>query len=276
VTDSVGPPCLRALLLALLCASLSLSGCSSGDDTGDPDAAPPTTPGSSLLVAPRQTEFETDLGLVTLACEGRGPVPIILLAGAGDGVERWDDLVDAMGQQALACRFDAQAADEVEGTVTPALRSDSLAQALEASGLPSPYLLVGHSLGGLTVRRFGADHGAALGAAILLDPTPAAALLSLHDDLTAAGWDAEATQADLEAEVDWPTVPLTVLSHDPALQDLGDPVIEELWTAGQQQYGALTSDATIEVVAGSGHYIDRDDPGRVLRALDRYSQELSP
>ena len=50
--------------------------------------------------------------------------------------------------------------------------------------------------------------------------------------------------------------------------------IEELWSEGQQQYGELTADATVEVVTGAGHHIDQDDPGRVLRAFDVLVQQL--
>jgi pimeloyl-ACP methyl ester carboxylesterase len=204
-------------------------------------------------------------------------VPIVLIAGTDDPIARWDDLVDDMGQQFLVCRFDADglAAGEAAGTVTPGARADALATALDASQLQGPFLLVGHSLGGLTVRQFGTDHGDLLGGAILLDPTTPTALLSLHDDLAALGWDAEATQAEADAAVTWPAVPLTVLSHDPALLTLGSAAIEELWTEGQQQYGELTPDATVEAVSGSGHYIDRDATGRVLRAFDVLVQQLS-
>ena len=113
-----------------------------------------------------------------------------------------------------------------------------------------------------------------LGAAIMLDATTQTALSSLHDDLTAMGWDAEATQDEIDAPVTWPDVPLQVLTHDPALLTLGTADIEDLWSEGQQQYGELTPDAIVEVVGGSGHYIDRDDPGRVLRAFDVLVQEL--
>lgn len=254
-----------------------IAGCSEGTDGDEAASEPTTSTAPAQQIAPEFSEFATRIGTVGLPCEGRGAVPIVLIAGTDDPIERWEGLVDDMGQQFLVCRFDADEAAEREaaGTITQSARADALAEALDESGLQGPFLLVGHSLGGLTVRQFGADHSELLGAAILLDPTTPTALLSLHDELTAAGWDAASTQAEADAAVTWPEVPLTVLSHDPALLTLGSEGIEELWTEGQQQYGELTTDAIVEVVPGSGHYIDRDATGRVLRAFDVLVQQLS-
>jgi len=272
---------IKVLVGLIACGALA-TGCSRGSGEADATGAstePPsvTSTTSAQQIAPPNPDYGTGIGTVSLPCQGRGPVPIVLIAGTDDPIERWDDLIDDMGQQFLVCRFDADAAaaGEAAGTITPAARSDALATALDASGLRGPFLLLGHSLGGLTVRQFGADHGDLLGAAILLDATTPTALLSLHDQLTATGWDAEATQAQADAAVVWPDVPLTVLAHDPALLTLGSAAIEDLWTQGQEQYGELTPDATVEVVTGSGHYIDRDAPVRVLRSFDVLVQDLA-
>lgn len=271
----------RWIAATLAACGLLAAGCSGGSEdaaTSISTLTPtsPTTIGSADQIAPEFTEYGTGIGEVRLPCQGQGAVPIVLIAGTDDPIERWDELVDDMGQQFLVCRFDADAAAEGDaaGTITPAARADALATALEASELQGPFLLVGHSLGGLTVRQFGADHGDLLGGAILLDATTPTALLSLRDELTAIGWDPDATQAEVDAAVTWPDVPLTVLAHDPALLTLGSVAIEELWSEGQQQYGELTADATVEVVTGAGHHIDQDDPGRVLRAFDVLVQQL--
>jgi pimeloyl-ACP methyl ester carboxylesterase len=196
---------------------------------------------------------------------------VLLIAGTDDPIQRWDGLVDELGQEVLACRFDADDASSsgpLAGAVTPAVRADALIAALRSARLPGPYVLVGHSLGGLTVRQFGARHGGQLGGALLLDPTTPVALASLHRQLTTSGWDASAAQAEAEASVEWPDVPLVVLSHDPTEVPFGDPVVENLWTQGQRDYGGLTDGATVEAVRGAGHYVDRDAPKQVVRVID--------
>jgi pimeloyl-ACP methyl ester carboxylesterase len=50
--------------------------------------------------------------------------------------------------------------------------ADELHQLLEGAGVPAPYLLVGHSLGGLVVRLYAARHPEAVAGVVLVDPTP--------------------------------------------------------------------------------------------------------
>ena len=212
--------------------------------------------------------FDTTSGPVTLACEGSGTVPVVLIAGTDDPVARWDSLVGALGPEVLTCRHVPSRAASLPAT--PTVRSDALAEALRASALPGPYLLVAHSLGAATVRRFGDRHPDLLGGALLLDGTTPLALLSLDDVLIADGWDPVATRADVEAPATWPPVPLSVLAHDPAGEPLGlGPAVEALWTEGQQTYVALTGDASFEQVPGTGHAIDLDAPGRVVAEIAR-------
>lgn len=255
---------------AMVAAMLMVGGCSSSEPS--PSPSPFTTrPEERRVVAPKVTSFPTAMGTVHLECQGTGAVPVVLVAGTDDPIERWDGLVDDLGQEVLACRFDADEAamsGPLTGQVTPGVRADSLAGALHGSGLPGPVVLVGHSLGGLTVRQFGAAHGEMLAGALLLDPTTSVALASLHALLSRQGWNAGAAQAETDAPASWPDVPLTVLSHDPTEVPFGDPIVEALWTKGQRVYGQLAAGAEVEVVPGAGHYVDRDAPERVIRAID--------
>jgi pimeloyl-ACP methyl ester carboxylesterase len=50
--------------------------------------------------------------------------------------------------------------------------ADELHQLLDAAGVPAPYLLVGHSLGGMVVRLYAARHPDAVAGMVLVDPTP--------------------------------------------------------------------------------------------------------
>lgn len=267
----VRPKHLGTTLLALLLPIAA--GCSS--DTSSTSGGPSTTIRStsadhsptSRVVAPKRSSFATSIGTVRLPCEGSGRIPVILVAGTDDPVERWNDLVERAGQGVLLCRFAPPIPSQAP--ITPTALADALADTLDASGLPGPYVLVGHSLGGLTVRQFGAEHGDLLGGALLLDATTPVALQSLHTFLE-PDWDVPATQADADAAVTWPDVPLIVFSHDPSSGALGlGPTVEMLWIAGQEAYAELSRLGTFEQVEGSGHYIDHDAPNAVIQAIDR-------
>ena len=200
-----------------------------------------------------------------LLCAGSGDTPVILLAGGNDPPSVWNELVAGLGDSTLTCRFDPTVAPS---GMTPSKRADALSAALTASGMPGPYVLVGHSLGGLTVRQFGAAHPEQLAGAVLLDATTPNAMQSVHAELEAAGWDAATTQSDADEPVAWPPVPLRVLAHDPSLLTLGSEEAEALWTEGQQAYASLSPLGQYEAVAGSGHFVYVDVADDVVAAID--------
>lgn len=261
---------MRGRRLGSVVAAVALTamvGCSS-DDGGSHAAPPSSTTTRAALVAPPPATVATDVGPVDLACEGRGAVPVVLVPGGSDRAERWDDLVTALGGDVLTCRFDA-GGRSTDGAFSPKALADALDRALDDVGLRGPVVLVGHSLGGLTVRQLGADHPDRVAGALLLDPTTPLALLSVADEMAADGWDVAATQQAAAAAVTWPDVSLVVLSHDPAGLTLGDETVEQLWTDGQREYAALTPRGTAHAVAGSGHYVDRDAPEEVVATIRR-------
>lgn len=266
-------------LVSVLLLGAGVAACTDeATDANRQDAAQNTAPApvtARRLAAPATDTFDIADGTATLACQGSGPVPVVLVAGTDDPIDRWDALVDDLGQEVLACRFAPPSGPDL-APATPARRADALSEVLDASELPGPYVLVAHSLGGLTVRRFGDRHADQLGAALFLDATTPAAVLSLHAELSTNGWDPDATQADADAPVSWPDVPVTVFAHDPAGEPLGlGPDVEELWTEGQQAYVTLTDDARFEQVEGTGHHIDLDATRYVTKEIDRLIERTS-
>lgn len=278
--------CGFGLTALIAVGALAVSGCSSDPnetkaaasttlaDASPVNEAPQSGAAKPRLVAPDRSTFNTQIGTVGLPCQGSGKVPVILVAGTDDPITRWDKLVEDTGQEVLMCRFDPSSA--TRGRATPTARADALSSALTQSGLPAPYVLVGHSLGGLTIRRFGVAHPNQLGAALLLDPTTPIALRSLHQLLEADGWDSAATQSDADETVTWGDIPLLVLAHDPATGALGGSAgVEAAWTDGQRQYAALSSSGRFEQVEGAGHYIDHDAMNQVIHAIDALSLDAT-
>ena len=244
------------------------AGCASGDGA-QAKAPTPSAPASSIP-GPGAPGFDTPDGTVELACEGRGDTPVVLLAGGIDPVSTWDGLVGKLGEDTLVCRaaFTTTSGAPGPAPITGTRRADALAAALTSSDLAPPYVLVGHSLGGLTVREFGARHGELLGGALLIDPTTPLVLRAIRDDLSGWGWDVDAIEASADADVTWPPVPLVVLSHDPATKTVGPKAVEDLWTEGQRAYAELSPLGRQESIAGAGHYVYLDAPDRVVEAIE--------
>ena len=259
------------LIVFVALLAFGTTGC--GNDHADPsrtdvERSSPTE--FSATVAAPVDDPSRPSPSTALSCSGEGAIPVLFLAGARDPVAVWDRLVDQLGDDVRACRFDPTgigASPEPDQPVTPTRRAEALDAALTSAEIDVPVVLVAHSLGGRTARRFGTSHPDRLAGAVLLDPTTRLALLSLREDLVGDGWDPDATIADAEAPSVWPDVPLIVLSHDPALMALGSEAVEALWTEGQEEYLALSPSSRREVVVGSGHYIYRDALGAVAEAI---------
>lgn len=95
-------------------------------------------------------------------CRGSGDIPVVIDAGAG----AWSiffthvqhSLID---RGARVCTYDRAGlgwSEPAPGPRTSSQMADDLHRLLQAAGEPSPYVLVGHSLGGLNVRLFAARH----------------------------------------------------------------------------------------------------------------------
>jgi pimeloyl-ACP methyl ester carboxylesterase len=115
---------------------------------------------------------------------------IILEAGAGATSAGWGWVQKCLAQHAMVVSYDraglgASACMPTDvGAEATATRLEAL---LAASGIPGPYILVGHSLGGLFAQYYGAHHAKNVAALVLVDPTPSDRSLypPRHDRLAA-------------------------------------------------------------------------------------------
>jgi pimeloyl-ACP methyl ester carboxylesterase len=83
-----------------------------------------------------------------LSCTGVGSPLVILEAGAGRGADDWAKVQPTVGKLTQVCSYDRHPGHCCDQLI------DDLRSALRETSFPPPYVLVGHSLGGLYVRRF--------------------------------------------------------------------------------------------------------------------------
>ena len=248
-----------------LCLALAAVGCGGSSDGGTGGASGAGGSGPTELVAPLQTTFDTTGGSVHVECEGSTTdVPIVFLAGGADPASTWDELIAELGDDVLTCAFTrpgvipSYVASEL---YTPQLFADALAEVLPQLGIGDRFIMVGHSLGGMTLRVFGSTHANRLTGALFLDPTIPSSDPVLVDELMDFQIDAAAAEAQTRAVSGWSEdVPLTVLSHDPELaleSGLWTEAQQNEWAREQEAYGELTPSGTQYPVPGSEHYIYR-------------------
>ncbi len=254
-----------------------------------------------------------------LECQGEGSPTVVLEAGYRSPATVWsDDLVQpemprTMVFQDVAaftrvCIYERPGAGSVIEDVLHPSRSDPVPQPrtaksvvadlhalLRAAGVPGPYVLVGHSLGGMFVRLYAATYPSEVAGLVLVD----AWYEGLQDQLTPAQW---AAYVRLNSEVplelagyrDYETLdfaaasavmrgaaaarplapmPLAVLSKGQSFgipaEGLGfDPdALDRAWARAQEQLATLIPGAHYMVATESAHYVQLQQPELVIDAI---------
>src|SRR5262245_43331877 len=105
-------------------------------------------------------------------------VPVVVLeAGAGQGVEAWGKVQPAIAEFARVCAYDRPglrrhwANDEPPPAATPDAVVATLDDALTSAGERSPYVLVGHSYGGMIVLLYATRYPERVKGVVLIDST---------------------------------------------------------------------------------------------------------
>ncbi len=236
-----------------------------------------------------------------LECAGQGSPTVILEAGAGRAHDTWDAVWSALTTLTRVCRYDRAGIGQSERGPRPRTVQDvvtDLHALLRAAPVSGPYLLVGHSLGGLIVRLYAGLHPEEVVGLVLLD--------SSHPDqldrertvfLTRRSGESESVQAfraeslnpnparhiegiDLQASVAQvrvapiPTgLPIVVVSRgkpsdwpDDFPADLVAD-LEHVWRGLQSDLLQLSRDAKHLIATQSSHFIQFDEPQLVVEAI---------
>jgi pimeloyl-ACP methyl ester carboxylesterase len=270
-----------------------------------------------------------------LECRGEGSPTVILEAGAGARADVWSqDLKQPEGMRTMVlpgvAAFTRVCAYDRPGTLTegnPALdpdaplfyssRSDPVPQPrttqdrvndlhalLGAAAIPGPYVLVGHSAGGLVERLYASEYPDEVVGMVLLDSTHEDVWLRFREALAPDEWaefeaitvtnqdlidaypDAErwytapladdATTGQVrQARKDAPLrpMPLFVLAHgipfDAPFPGWPNEKMEAIMSALQQDLATLVPNARFEVATESGHNIHQDQPQLVIDAIQQ-------
>jgi pimeloyl-ACP methyl ester carboxylesterase len=104
--------------------------------------------------------------------EGSGHPSVVLESGIAATSVSWDLVQPAVAQFARVCSYDRAGLGWSDAGPVRSLRQmvSELRQALPAAGMRPPYVLVGHSFGGLVVRAYTAWHPEEVCGLVLLDP----------------------------------------------------------------------------------------------------------
>jgi pimeloyl-ACP methyl ester carboxylesterase len=112
---------------------------------------------------------------VGFTCMGEGSPTVILIAGLGDfaGIS-WGNVQPEMAKTTRVCAWDRPGwglSDGADGDLTVATTTDTLEAALATGKIPGPYVVVGHSLGGLESLLLADRHPEQVVAMVMVDPS---------------------------------------------------------------------------------------------------------
>ena len=173
----------------------------------------------AVVAAAAQPVTLPDGRRINLDCTGAGSPTVLLEAGWGAWSVAWDRVQPLIARTNRVCSYDrAGLGDSSPGPLPRDGRAvvADLWATIAAARLKPPFVLVGHSAGGLTMRLFADAHPAAVAAMVLVDPS----VEGQFDGQQAA---VAARVAKLEACADAAAAG-TLPSPDPALAQCSPPL----------------------------------------------------
>jgi pimeloyl-ACP methyl ester carboxylesterase len=195
-------------------------------------------------------------------CSGVGSPTVVLDAGSPDTHATWRSVQPQIARQTRVCAYDraglGRSAPPPRGHRTPRTQVRELRLMLSAAKIPGPYVIVGHSWGGLLARLFAHVYPAQTAGVVLVDATtfpyltPARARRLRHKT-NREGIDIAAAVAQSDAIKSLGHRPLVVLGSN-------KPPLAAKLLAAQDAEAALSTDSVNAIARLSTHYIQRPAP----------------
>jgi pimeloyl-ACP methyl ester carboxylesterase len=307
-------------LMVLTVLVVLLPGIGTSPALASQDAA---TPSPALLTTPVPASGDVagliDIGggrKMFLECRGEGGPTVILVSGYRNDADIWDSVAidPATGQTAVlpgVAEFTRVCAFDRPGTVLDGehfSRSDPLPMPrtaqdvvtdlhvlLQAAGVPGPYVLAGHSFGGLFSRLYASTYPDEVAGLIMVDALPETIpdhlspedwqdyrnaiqlvpdVLEQYSDLETLNVDVSFGQMrDAAAATPYQGKPLVVITRtEPfgipeASLGFAPDTLEKAWLAAQGDLIALTPDSHHVVADHSAHYVQITQPDVVIAAI---------
>lgn len=243
---------------------------------------------------PQANKLQTRCGTLEYVLSGEGPA-LVLFNGAGMTLGGWRALypaIERLGTVVAWNRFGIEGSDAPDRIQSGALVIASVRELLHYAGLEPPWILAGHSLGGLYANLFARLHPDEVAGVLMLEAThprdpevlrmdEAHVLRSLrkvlqlpegvfrenlHSEIEAVGHVVE----ELDAAGAFPDVPVSVVTGGmPPPKWIMPPAALEARLAHQRELARLSGQGEHVVARKSGHFPQLTEPGLVLDALAR-------
>jgi pimeloyl-ACP methyl ester carboxylesterase len=214
---------------------------------------------------------------------GKNEPVVIFDSGSGDYSTVWNAVAPEVAKFARVVTYDRAGlgkSDPKPGNdrISSEDSVESLNTLLKKENIKPPYILVGHSRGGLNMQLFAEKYPHEVAGIVLVDPV--SRNQSLHDPNPpkSSNYYREAISFDESREQvkkagKFPAVPMIVLT---ATKQHGDAKLEILWRHWQQEITKLTPEGKQIFAWNTGHYIQKQQPELVIDAIYTMTQSVFP
>jgi pimeloyl-ACP methyl ester carboxylesterase len=233
--------------------------------------------------------------LIEYVVAGAGPAQVVLVNGSGGPIEGWHKVFEPLTRFATVFAYNRPGIGGSTGPgklQTASHMVASLKRILETAGMRGPYVLVGHSLGGLIVNLFARVHASAAAAVVLVEASAPKDVLVLRKRETtlqrflgrvarkiapphpyAETEQVEASVSELQAAPPFPHVPLIVIAGaKPALSCVTAREAVALRAEHQKELAKLSPLGKYVVARRSGHFPQLTEPEVVVAAVEEASR----
>ncbi len=260
--------------------------------------------------APRDELVDVGTHRLYIHCVGAGRPTVVIDTGVGETYTSWESIIESLSHETRICAYDRAGYGQSEPGPMPRdsqRTAHELHQLLSNSGEEGPFLLVGHSLGGLNMQMYADRYPDEVTGMVLLDPSPLAWMmgegfpelrelfiketLSLRANAAAA---AESEDADIKTNVAYLTavasefeeffgrtadevaeirsfgkLPLTVAGATEPDPGFGESATEfrQFWNEENRRLADKSEAGNFILAEGSSHHIHLDAPQFVIDAI---------
>ncbi|WP_431048655.1 alpha/beta fold hydrolase [Roseateles sp. L2-2] len=234
-------------------------------------------------------------GPIVFTKVGHGEPTVVLQSGLGDGRDPWAKVLNELRTDYSVFAYDRPGYGD--STATPPVPRNPCGIAtelhglLQSAGIKPPYVLVGHSIGGLYQYAFSRLYPDEVAGIVLVDAThplhlrrmqvEVPVMANMLDNMSRRVFrgmmQAEFLQQQDCIDTLWqkprPTVPVRVLTrtvYSPTEMASGfETMVHNL----EPNWLPLVGGKELQPVEGSGHYIQRDKPEVVVKAIEEVVRE---
>jgi len=240
---------------------------------------------TGCVTLPSQSVMHNNGGDISYASIGDKNPVIVFETGSGPTMSTWEPVFEKISKSTAVFAYDRpgygnSSGRNVPGSIREAARQ--LRENLHRTGKTSPYILVGHSYGGLIVNAFARLYPNETKAVLLLDSTHPEqteffkekhSMLYAVLKLSVLSSDAPYEMALMDGSKSefrnlpaFPNIPLIILTAGES-SVFENKDLRKQWLIFQRDLASMSSLSKHIIVDGSGHFIHQDNPEIVLKEV---------